>query len=169
MASVNLKMRQGEIVPFVFERDYLEFIQLEISRFDQPMTRTLLEFLKKRYGHEFWYSVDIRGNQRIDGYVIAGPEMDERQLPVVHVYSIAIRKEFEGQGWAKKLMLHLIANAKASGKDAIVLEVRDNNDRALGFYLSLGFEITGREDNYYDEDIDAITMRYELRNRKSLE
>ena len=162
MAISSLEKHKQEIVSFVFERDYVDFILLEMDRFDQPMTKTLLSFLQRRYGDDYWFCVDISGDQRIDAHVIAGPEKDKDNLNVVHIYSIAVRRQFEGQGWAKKLMLEVINKAKKKQVDAIVLEVRDNNDRALQFYLHLGFIVTGEIKEYYTEEIDAITMRLDL-------
>jgi len=151
----------GRIIPFDFNRDYPDLIEIEIQRFDQPMTRMLLSFLRKRYGDEFWYALDATGNQQIDAYLIAGPEQQE-DMEVIHIYSIAVRKELEGKGWAYKLMQHLIAKARNAGKAAIILEVRDNNPHAYQFYQKLGFEVTGTEKNYYEQGVDAIKMSYFL-------
>lgn len=154
--------RSPSIVPFNFQRDYAEFILIEIDRFEQPMNRILLSFLKKRYGDQFWYTLDITGNDKLDAYLIAGAEDHDDFGSVIHIYSIAVRKKFEGSGWGKKLMLNLFQEASEENKEAIILEVRDNNLRAIEFYQRLEFEIIGQRTDYYKPGVDAITMKLSL-------
>jgi ribosomal protein S18 acetylase RimI-like enzyme len=53
---------------------------------------------------------------------------------------------------------------RTAGVREFILEVRASNQRALGFYRSLGWSETGRRPRYYaDPEEDAVLMSLELR------
>lgn len=147
-----------QISDFHMPRDFQSFIKIEIDRFDQPMTRTLTEFLLRRYGSDYWKVIDISGNGQLDAYIIAGVERDT----ALHIYSFAIRREFEGNGWAKQLLKHVIELATLDKLKKITLEVQEKNHRAIGLYRHLGFEIVGKETDYYEENIHALIMELRI-------
>ncbi|MHA2250002.1 MAG: GNAT family N-acetyltransferase [Candidatus Kariarchaeaceae archaeon] len=147
-----------EITRFIPLRDMAEVVLIEISRFDDPMSKMLINFLAKRYGLEYFFVIDISGNGKLDGYILSGVE----KTKTLHIYTIAVKKEFEGMGWGKKLLWYLINQAKSDELQQIVLEVKENNTRAQMLYKRLGFAVTGEELNYYNDGRTAIKMRLDL-------
>jgi ribosomal-protein-alanine N-acetyltransferase len=52
---------------------------------------------------------------------------------------------------------------RVAGVREVLLEVRSSNQRALGFYRSLGWSETGRRPRYYaDPEEDAVLMSLKL-------
>ena len=147
-----------EITRFIPFRDITDVVLIEISRFDEPMSKMLINFLAKRYGLEYFFVIDISGNGKVDAYILSGVE----KTKTLHIYTIAVRKEFEGMGWGKKLLWYLIKQAKSEKLQDIVLEVKENNTRAQILYKRLGFALTGEEMNYYNDGRAAIKMRLDL-------
>jgi len=70
-----------------------------------------------------------------------------------HVYSTAVRPSHRRKGFGRRLFLH--ASAQSFGK--LWLEVRSQNERAIGFYRHIGMRIVGRIQGYYHGD-DALIM-----------
>lgn len=160
-----MSLQPGIISQFDMERDHHDFFMIELDRFDQPMTRMLTEFLKKRYGDEYWFVVDIDGDDRVDAYVLGGLEI-KNGVQYFHVYSLAVRREYEGKGWATRLMDHMINQILGQQLSVleVKLEVRDNNDRAIEFYEKYGFVRYGIEKDYYQSGVHAILMHLDLNN-----
>lgn len=82
--------------------------------------------------------------------------------PEAELYDIAIKKEFQGKGFASLLMNHFISIAKAYGCETIFLEVNNINKVAISLYNKFGFEVYNTRKNYYGENEDAILMKKSL-------
>lgn len=82
------------------------------------------------------------------------------------VIMVATKKDFQGRGFAKMLFLRAIDDLKNSGIKRLLLEVRDNNEKAIGLYSSLGFKQIGIRKGYYEGRIDArvleLTINYAM-------
>lgn len=88
------------------------------------------------------------------GLAMAGPLTD----PEFEVHTIALSPAAQGHGWSKLLMDPLIELADRHG-GPVFLEVRTDNDPAVGLYRSYGFGITGTRRGYYQPSgADAYTM-----------
>lgn len=80
-------------------------------------------------------------------------------LDEAHVTNIAVHSRHRGKGIGERLMLELIAIAKANGCRRMTLEVRRSNLPAQQLYAKLGFEARGVRRGYYtDTREDAIVM-----------
>ena len=97
----------------------------------------------------------------LDGQVIgyASLRFVDREADV---NTIAIAKQFQGQGFGKKLLVWMLEEAKLKGAREIFLDVRADNPAAVGLYQNEGFERIDIRRNYYDNKIDAIVMRKKL-------
>ncbi len=90
------------------------------------------------------------------GVQVVGSEAD--------VQTIAVAPEHRGRGHGRRLMLALMAEARARGARELFLEVRADNPVAHGLYLALGFTDLGVRPQYYQPDgVDAIVMRHNLK------
>ncbi|MEZ5597456.1 MAG: ribosomal protein S18-alanine N-acetyltransferase [Pseudomonadales bacterium] len=83
-----------------------------------------------------------------------------------HVLNVCIARRWQGRGWGRTTMLHLLERARTIHDARIVfLEVRPSNGIALSLYDSLGFREVGRRPNYYPAAIgheDACVMALEF-------
>jgi ribosomal-protein-alanine N-acetyltransferase len=78
-----------------------------------------------------------------------------------HLLNLGVAHDWQGQGLGRKFLRHLIEVARQDGADMMFLEVRPSNDKAIGLYLSEGFNEIGLRRNYYpaaNGREDAILM-----------
>ena len=97
------------------------------------------------------------------GTLVGHAILDPLKLAVtahVVVLTIAIHEGYQGRGFGRQLMTHLVAWARANPKvDKFELQVRSSNERAIALYKSLGFVEEGRKtrrlkygpDSYLDD------------------
>ncbi len=78
------------------------------------------------------------------------------------IWNVATVPERRRQGIARKLLLEIIARAKAEKIKELELEVRAGNDPAICLYESLGFKRTGIRTAYYQDGEDAVLMTKEI-------
>jgi ribosomal-protein-alanine N-acetyltransferase len=79
--------------------------------------------------------------------------------PDADVQTVAVAPWLQGQGWARRLVELLIADAASADCSQIMLEVRADNEPALRLYERLGFEVIARRTAYYGPGEDALIMR----------
>ena len=80
-------------------------------------------------------------------------------LPQAELETIAVAAEAQRQGIGRKLISALREELKAEVVREVLLEVRASNQRAIGFYRSLGWYEAGRRPRYYaDPEEDAVLM-----------
>lgn len=104
-----------------------------------------------------WY-VGADGDGRLVGY--AGLWFDG---DVTQVMTIGVDPAAQRGGLGTALLTALVARSRELGAQAVLLEVRVDNEAAIALYQRAGFEIIGRRRRYYQpEDLDAWTMRLEL-------
>ncbi len=81
--------------------------------------------------------------------------------PETELESIAVAREFQRAGVARRLFEALTDRLAAAGVTKVLLEVRASNDAALSLYRVLGFAETGRRNGYYALPVeDAVQMRW---------
>ena len=77
-----------------------------------------------------------------------------------HITNIAVREEFRGKGYGKKILEALIYLSEIDNVMYMTLEVREKNYVAQALYKKYGFVEDGIKENYYvDVNEDAILMR----------
>jgi len=75
------------------------------------------------------------------------------------VHTIGVDPAYQGRGIGRRLLEELLT---FSDGGAVYLEVRTDNEAAIGLYTSLGFEQIGLRRRYYRvSGADAYTMRKE--------
>ena len=100
-------------------------------------------------GH--FYVVHRDQDGAIDGYAGLAITGDEAE-----VHTIGVRPAAQGAGLGRKLLRQLIS---AAGDRRMLLEVRTDNDAAIGLYASEGFTRVGIRRRYYQPSgADAYTM-----------
>ncbi len=77
----------------------------------------------------------------------------------VHLISIAVIPDERGRGCAGRMLDSVLEEGRSRGIRRFVLEVREQNRAALGFYEARGFRVIGRISGYYTETgEDALVM-----------
>ena len=85
--------------------------------------------------------------------------------------SVAVKKDFWGQGIASRLMELLIEFSKESDIEILYLEARADNERALNLYKKFGFSEIGRYEKFFKiggKYHDASLMTLEIKNFKKI-
>jgi len=138
--------------------DLAEVMAIENEVYPYPWTHG--NFLDSLYsGYEMWTARDAA--QGLAGYLLLMLSLDE-----AHLLNIAVRRNLQGQGVGRLLLDHAVLLAKDKGVQAILLEVRPSNDRAVTVYERFGFAGIGVRKGYYPDGAgrreDAIVMRLSI-------
>lgn len=76
------------------------------------------------------------------------------------VMTIAVAPRAQGRGTGRRLLDWLVQTATDSGAEALLLEVRADNGRALDLYRRTGFDqINVRRRYYQPGNVDALILR----------
>lgn len=135
--------------------DVLEIFHIELECFDRPWS---LESIRD----EILYPGSTYFVGELSGKVIS--YMGYRNiLSEGHVTNIAVRENYRGLGYGKKMMEYFIEDCVKNNITALTLEVAVKNERALSLYTKMGFEVKGLRKNYYGTDKDAYIMWKVLR------
>ena len=71
-------------------------------------------------------------------------------LEEAHITVLAVRPEYQGQGFGKSLVWGLLKKARVRKLEWATLEVRESNHIAIALYHSFGFQEIGRRPKYYE-------------------
>jgi ribosomal-protein-alanine N-acetyltransferase len=92
------------------------------------------------------------------GYCIAQHVADE-----LHVHNVAVVASLRRRGLARRLLLHVLDEAREAGVRVALLEVREGNAAARALYESLGFDAVGHRRGYYTSPAeDALVLQKTL-------
>ncbi|HEY9495360.1 MAG TPA: ribosomal protein S18-alanine N-acetyltransferase [Intrasporangium sp.] len=122
-------------------------------------------FADDAWSEPTWWA-ELAGRPRRD-YVVA---IDDGQVlgyggidvsgDVADLMTIATVPEAQGRGLGRRLLDELVRRAEGSGAEALLLEVRADNEAAKRLYGTSGFEVISVRRRYYQPgDIDALVMR----------
>lgn len=75
---------------------------------------------------------------------------------IIDILNIVVEPKYEKQGIGTKLINHIIKN-KDQNATKIMLEVREDNLKAINFYQKNNFKIISKRKKYY-QNIDALIM-----------
>ena len=95
--------------------------------------------------------------EQIVGHAVASLVDD-----VAELQRIAVAAEHRRAGVATDLLNEVLALAAAGGADRVLLEVREDNAEALGFYAAEGFVEVDRRARYYADGSTAVVLRRSL-------
>lgn len=71
-------------------------------------------------------------------------------LEEAHITVLAVRPEYQGQGFGKSIVWGLLKKARDRQLEWATLEVRASNYVAIALYESFGFKEIGRRPKYYE-------------------
>ena len=82
-----------------------------------------------------------------------------------HLLNVCVHPDFQGRGFGRILVEHVLERARAGKASTIFLEVRPSNVAACELYDKLGFNEVGIRENYYPSKVgreDALVLAKEL-------
>lgn len=134
------------------EEDLDEVIALEESVYPYPWTRGIFHDCLS-VGYSCWV---IQQDEKIIAYVVMSIAAGE-----AHILTLVVDPEFQGQGYAKKILQHALDLARERNTESVYLEVRPTNERAIGLYQKAGFNEIALRKGYYPAENgneDALVM-----------
>jgi ribosomal-protein-alanine N-acetyltransferase len=128
---------------------------IKIERAAYPYPWTLLNFRDcLESGYSCWVG-EING--QLSGYWVMMLAVGEG-----HILNCCVSPAWQGRGFGRALVEHLIDTARQHNAEAIYLEVRPSNTPAVNLYERLGFDGIALRRDYYPADQgreDALIMR----------
>ena len=103
--------------------------------------------------------------QTLLGYVIV---LFSRASAHARIYSIAVAPEARGRGLGRKLLTAAEVQSEQAGCISVRLEVRQDNDVAIGLYTSCGYHQFDRISDYYDDHEQALRLEKTLGQKRPL-
>ena len=96
-----------------------------------------------------------RADGALAGYVIV---LLHRRRRAARIYSLAVAAGFAGRGIGRALVEAGCDAARLAGREAVTLEVRTDNCRAIALYRRSGFAESARLEDYYEDGQAALRM-----------
>ena len=141
------------------EEDIPTVLELERKSFPYPFGEVLIGNIYHG-APELCYIIEYEGE--IVGFLLSGYTAIPKQA---HILSIAIKPDYRGRGFGRRILIHFLERTKVLGYSSIKLEVQVDNDKAIKLYEELGFSIETRIRKYYQDDSDAYLM-IRIENKK---
>ncbi|MDG1233520.1 MAG: ribosomal protein S18-alanine N-acetyltransferase [Pseudomonadales bacterium] len=110
-----------------------------------------------RNGQECWLL--MCGDQNV-GHGILSVAAGE-----AHLLNVCVHPDFQGNGFGRVLVEHMLKRARKGEASTIFLEVRPSNVVACELYDKLGFNEVGVRENYYPSYVgreDALVLAKDL-------
>jgi [ribosomal protein S18]-alanine N-acetyltransferase len=93
-----------------------------------------------------------------DASLVVGHAVASVAGEVVELQRIAVAAAYRRTGVASALLDAVVAVAVGAGAERLLLEVREDNPGAQGFYAARGFSEVGRRERYYRDGTTAVVM-----------
>lgn len=138
------------------EADLNAVFELERRAHQHPWSLGILQDCL-RAGYVCWVFAQ---NERVFGYGILTVAVGE-----AHLLNLCVDPEQQGKGFGKRMLRHLLQQARRHHAETVFLEVRPSNPNAHALYLNAGFQQVGLRKNYYPSDTgreDALILALPL-------
>ncbi len=133
-----------------------QMLMIEESAHITPWTADVFQrCFEARYSA---WGVELAGN--LVGFVIFSLQVGE-----CHILNLCVDPQYQGQGYGRQLLLHVLDQAKQKNAQMVFLEVRRSNRVALSLYYKLDFTEIGVRKGYYPTaqgKEDAIMLARDL-------
>jgi ribosomal-protein-alanine N-acetyltransferase len=135
--------------------DLSEVMRIDRQSFSTPWSESMFRFELSHNPAGYLMVAERRGKPaEVIGYI--GFWMIDGRA---HIYTLAVKPEDRRKGVAKRLITAALARAVKLTASEASLEVRESNDMARSLYEDFGFEVVGRQMEYYkDSGEDALIM-----------
>ncbi|MFW2374467.1 MAG: ribosomal protein S18-alanine N-acetyltransferase [Gammaproteobacteria bacterium] len=123
--------------------DVPRVMEIESEAYAHPWTEGIFQDCI-RVGYSCWvYEIETQ----IQAYALISIAANE-----AHILNICVAKQYQGQGFGKKLLYKILDVAEQSDVDSVFLEVRSSNTVAIQLYEQEGFNRIGLRKAYYPAD-----------------
>jgi len=129
-------------------------IRLETEAFNKTLGE---DFLMNELNNPIAHYLVIELNGLVMGYI--GSYFS---FGLIDIINFVIDKSIRNKGYGSMLMEELISEGQKNSMKSVILDVKDNNFKAISFYKKIGFKQIGIRKKYYDGDIDAINFEKKL-------
>tara|TARA_B100000401_G_C52653015_1_gene646366 strand:- start:173 stop:613 length:441 start_codon:yes stop_codon:yes gene_type:complete len=133
-------------------RDINSILNIEKTSYEKPYwNKSLLKYLFNNSMTDSVWIYEVK--KKTIGFLIEQRCQDE-----ISILNVAVNKKYQNSGFGKKIVsqyLSILPN-----NSVVFLEVKINNFIALKIYTSLNFEIVDSRKNYYNDEEDALIMKY---------
>ena len=136
------------------EQDAAEIARIELVSFKTPWSEEMILSEMREPLSSFFVAVF---QHKIIGYYGFLHILDE-----LHILNVAVDPDLRQKGVGKKLIEHLVEQARALSARAVTLEVRESNLPAIRLYESFGFACAGVRPHYYTDKENALIYWLEL-------
>jgi ribosomal-protein-alanine N-acetyltransferase len=134
--------------------DFQEIVEIEEEAFSEHNSLVYMSFYEM-VGDGFLVAVQ---DGKVVGYIVGYRSAENEG----HVFSIGVRKEYQGRGIGTELIHAICDIFIANGLKYARLEVRKSNMRAQKLYRSIGFVPCWIEKKYYSDGEDGMVMKMHL-------
>lgn len=124
----------------LFQSDIHQLLRIEQSVHIAPWSEETFKVCFQS-GYVGWV-VEI--DKKIRGFIIISQKVEE-----CHILNVCVDRDFQRQGWGRKLLEHVLSHARQHGISIAYLEVRRSNSRAISLYKNLHFHLVGERKGYY--------------------
>ncbi len=146
----ELKLKLKVKIRPMEKQDLIQVGEIEKLSFSLPWSVNFfsLELKKKEFAH-YWV---IELNEVMAGYGGYWKIKNE-----AHLVNLAIHPHYRRKGLGRKLLRHILEDARNNGLKIVTLEVRESNRKAQMFYEKSGFKKVAIHPHYYhDTDENAF-------------
>jgi len=126
-------------------------VAIECESFPRPWKRD--HFLDEMKCNHAFPLVAVDREGMLIGYIFPRFFLDEG-----HILNVAVKGDCRGKGVGRRLVERVLRDCRELGASLVSLEVRQSNSTAIALYRLLGFVVTGKRRNYYENGEDAILM-----------
>ena len=96
------------------------------------------------------------GSGQIVGNVSLNRAPGKRQFRII--CNVVVLETHQGQGIGRQLVEAAVAEARKLGAEGVILQVHQDNPRALGLYTSMGFEEVAGETDLWLDAVRAVAL-----------
>lgn len=130
----------GRILRPMAQSDVSQVTEIEREAFSDPWPRySFRECL--RYGY-CCRVLEADGEIQAYGIIAVDPFN-------AHILNLCVRPQLRNEGLGRRMLSHLLDEARASDAEQVFLEVRSSNEAAIHLYRSMGFLEIGMRKGYY--------------------
>ena len=119
----------------------------------------IYSIIKEKFGVDYkdnpfthWYIYEE--DNELLGFINMDIKYDKSEL--VYIY---VKEEYRNKGIATKLLNEAITDLKQKEVINITLEVNENNQKAINFYLKNGFKTVALRENYYGKENGLLMLK----------
>ena len=98
----------------------------------------------------------------VDGEEVVGYVQGDTRGQMTTVEDLAVAKDYQRKGIGKQLMSTELEALRTKGAEIVMAEVHHQNARAIPFYYTHGFRISGCLQDYFGISHDAIILKLVL-------